>query len=162
MKSFSLCHPCVGILAALLPIGCDDPGASPPRGDNQAAAAAAPVADVWETYTVTGRAHVERVNLPGASVRGYETTRLMAKLGGFVREIKSVRDEEIDIGTIVSKGTILAELDIPELGDELQEKVELVADARSAVLQAQAGIAQAQAELKKQKAGVKQAEYRPC
>ncbi|HIG19085.1 MAG TPA: hypothetical protein EYQ31_18255, partial [Candidatus Handelsmanbacteria bacterium] len=62
------------------------------------------------------------VDLPGASVIGFESTVLVAKQAGYVKAIGRQGDLEIDIGVIVAQGSVLAELHIPELEEELREK----------------------------------------
>ncbi|MBT4864554.1 MAG: efflux RND transporter periplasmic adaptor subunit, partial [Planctomycetaceae bacterium] len=118
-----------------------------------------------EVHVVLGKPHTEQIELPGASVHGYETTQLMAKLGGYVDQIMNSdgqpvsRDEkEIDIGSFVKEGTVLAELDIPEIAGEVKQKDALLTQANSAVSQAMAAIAQAQAEVERRNAEVAEAE----
>ncbi len=67
--------------------------------------------------------HQETVaDLPGASVVGFESTVLVAKQAGYVETIGRRGDTEIDIGVAVEAGSVLAELDIPELAEEFREK----------------------------------------
>jgi RND family efflux transporter MFP subunit len=116
------------------------------------------------TYTVKGSPHVEQLELPGAWVRGHETAKLYAKVGGYVKEIGTVKPspdsktkEEIDIGSIVEKGTVLAVLDVPEMDDELNEKWAHIEKAKSKVEQMVAGVLQAEAALEQAMAGVEEA-----
>ncbi len=105
-----------------------------------------------ETVVATAAPYRDVVNLPGASVTGYETTQVRAKVGGYVKHIGKVGDEFIDIGTVVEAGTLLAELDIPETADVLNEKRALLEQARSAVAQAQANVAEAKTETRQRQA----------
>lgn len=99
-----------------------------------------------------GRSHTSNVDLPGTTVMGFETTKLESKIGGYVQEITSTNTlsgatEEIDIGSKVSEGQVLAVLDAPELTDDLMEKKALLLQAESDVVQAEAGILQALAKV---------------
>ncbi len=147
------------IAALVLLLGGCGPSAvleeDPPPKAGTASSSGSPA---LETDTVSGQPYVEKVDLPGASVHGFETTQLLAKLGGYVGEIKKAGDEEIDIGALVEKGDALALLDVPEMADELAEKQALLRQAISETAQAQAAIKQALAELEKRKAQVGQAE----
>jgi RND family efflux transporter MFP subunit len=100
----------------------------------------------------------EVIELPGAEVRGFETTPLMAKLGGYVKSIGTVDGKEIDIGSEVLEGTVLATLDIPEMADEITEKQAMVKQATSKVVQAVASVELANSELSQRNAEVRQAE----
>ncbi|MEK6236381.1 MAG: efflux RND transporter periplasmic adaptor subunit [Planctomycetales bacterium] len=108
------------------------------------------------TVKAAVRKHKETLALPGASVHGFETTLLMAKLGGYVEEIQAVDGETIDIGTVVAEGDLLAVLAVPEMLDELAEKDALVQQAESTIAQADAEIVQANAEVTRRKAEVSQ------
>jgi len=157
MRTNCLAVPSVLAVIALAIAGCgggNGPGAGANPGNAQAAS---PSTTAWETYKVSGRPYVETVDLPGASVHGMETTQLMAKVGGYVKEIKHVGDVEIDIGSIVKKGDTLAVLAVPELRDELRQREARIEQAQSAVVQADAAIQQAQAQLNQRKAEVVQA-----
>lgn len=109
------------------------------------------------TAKVEAQSLVERIELPGASIRGFESTLLMAQVGGYVREIRSVNGEEVDVGTFVEKGTELAVLDVPELQDQLTERVAMVSQANSVVTQADAVIKQREAGVVQREAEEKQA-----
>ena len=85
--------------------------------------------------------HQETVaDLPGASVVGFESTVLVAKQAGYVEAIGRRGDTEIDIGVAVEAGSVLAELDIPELAEEFREKQALNRRAVAEVAQAQAAL----------------------
>jgi len=150
---------CVGLLVVVSATGGCEPSAAsnrpPAPGDVSAEATSKPLV---ETVVAGSRSHVEKVDLPAATVEGFETTQLMAKLGGFVKEIASIDGSEIDIGVVVKQGDSLALLDVPEMLDELRQKQALVDEAVSQVGQAEAAIEQAKAELEKSQAEVRQAE----
>jgi RND family efflux transporter MFP subunit len=85
-----------------------------------------------------------KVGEPG-QLEAYETTPIHAKLAGYVQSVS------VDIGYEIKKGQVLAELWVPELEADVQEK-------RSAVEQAQAKKAQADAAVKVAQATVTSAE----
>lgn len=96
------------------------------------------------------------IKLPGASVHGFQVTQISAKLGGFVKSIGTADNLEIDVGSSVKKGTVLAELDIPEMQNELAEKLALVTQSKSAVTQADAAIIEAEATVTQRQAALEQ------
>ena len=140
---------------ALLMTGCEGAGADQPETPVSASTSAGP--SLVPVATVVGQTYVEQVELPGAAVHGFETTSLMAKIDGYVGEIATVNGDEVDIGTVVDKGTALATLDIPEVMDELSEKKALALHAQSSVQQAVAAIGQANADWNRSKAQVAEA-----
>jgi len=149
-------------LAASGSSGCNQP--DPPNAVSQQAAPAKtppmPAAPAVEAIAAAGPdiPHQKRVELPGASVRGFETTQLMAKLGGYVQTIGQVGEEEIDVGSYVKKGTVLAVLSVPEMENQLAEKEALVRQADSVVKQSEAVIRQRDAGLDQRNSEVRQAE----
>ena len=104
-----------------------------------------------------GKVYRETFDLPGASVTGYETTSVKAKLGGYVKKIGQVDGEQVDIGMRIKKDTLLLELDVPEMANEIAEKQALVEQAKSAVLQAQAVVQEAEAQVLQRSAEAEQA-----
>lgn len=104
------------------------------------------------TVKAASRSFTLSVNLPGASVHGFERTLMESKVGGYVKELGHLKDavtgitKEVDIGTRVEKGDILAVLDAPEMLDELVEKEALVLKAESDAAQFVAAIRQAEAQ----------------
>ena len=160
MRHERILHFLTTIAAAAALAGCNGASATPDRSapvSRAGATAENGPATTWEVATVTTRPYIEQVDLPGASVRGFETTRLMAKVGGYVGEIGTVGGKEVDIGTPVKQGTVLAKLDIPEMADELREKQAFVARAVSEVAQAEAAVQQARAAVTQAQAAVKEA-----
>jgi HlyD family secretion protein len=149
--------PILGLaLATLVCSGCG-PEASDEASNPAAAGPTKKPAGEFGTTMVTAKSYVEKVELPGASVQGFERTQLMSKIGGYVKEIKKINDEEVDVGTRVKKGDVLAILDVPELLDQLAEKKALVRQAKSEVEKADAVIKQMQAGIMQREAEVKQA-----
>jgi len=142
-------------LAVVSLAGCDQVNSSGSEDEGGAVAPAGP--KTIPTAMVESKSFVQRVELPGASVRGFETTRLMAQVGGYVKEIKTVGGEEIDVGTFVEKDTELAVIDVPERQDQLTEKTAMVAQANSVVSQADAVIKQREAGVDQRAAEEKQA-----
>src|SRR3954451_12403857 len=86
------------------------------------------------------------VGEPG-QLQAFETTAIHAKIPGYVKQWT------VNIGAEVKKGQVLAELWVPEVEADLQEK-------RAAVEQAEARRAQAEAAVKVAQAAVTSAEAR--
>ena len=70
------------------------------------------------TEVVRSREYIDEVELPGASVVGFESTVLVAKQAGFVKTIGRQGDQEVDIGVDVTAGSVLAELHLPGTEDQ--------------------------------------------
>jgi RND family efflux transporter MFP subunit len=153
MRKYDLERIFAVIAVSLLLAGCGENGT---KSQAPAQVVTAKSADA-EVGPVTGQPYVEKLELPAASVHGFETTRLESKIGGYVGEIKKVGDREIDIGMMVEKGTELAVLEVPEMMDELNKQKALVQDAKSKVDQAEASIQQAKAGRNRRDAEVLQA-----
>ncbi len=145
------------IAVSLLLAGCGENGTKQGAKSQHAAQADTAKSADAEVGPVTGQPYVEKLKLPAASVHGFETTRLESKIGGYVGGIKKVGDQEIDIGTMVEKGTELAVLEVPEMMDELNKQKASVQNAKSKVDQAQASIQQAKAGRNRRDAEVLQA-----
>ena len=217
---------------SLMLAGCGNTAAKKDDGsDNPSAAPVKAPPPVVTVMSVNGDKYVEHIDLPGASVRGMETTPLMAKVGGFVKEIRrvgyttlkgpkvhriQVSDSldpktglvrnivfrtvgaspegkvfeyhasslsdlekkspnlfktysdtsllEIDVGSPVEAGTLLAVLDIPEMHDDVTKQKAEVERGEAVVKQKQAAetvadatVLQREAEVRKAKAMVKHA-----
>jgi multidrug efflux pump subunit AcrA (membrane-fusion protein) len=112
---------------------------------------------------------VKRVVEQPGTVQAFEETALHAKLAGFVAAIaddpdkkdRPPHDRQIDIGSRVAKDQVLAELSIPELEQEWQQKNALVRQSDAEVVQAEkaevaarAGVATAVSNVEVAKAGV--------
>lgn len=93
--------------------------------------------------TLQGGAASPAVNAPAvvtqpAQVQPYEQTEILAKASGFVSRVY------VDIGDKVEKDQLLAELWIPEMGEERLIRVASVDEAAAAVLQMKAAIVAAE------------------
>jgi multidrug resistance efflux pump len=112
------------------------------------------------------------VEQPGIA-QAFEETSLHAKLPGFVSSIaddpskkdRPPHDRQIDIGSPVAKGQVLAELAIPELGEEWNQKTAQVRQVEAEVVQSEraqtaaaAGIASALSIVEEMKAGISKAQ----
>lgn len=93
-----------------------------------------------ETVRVEKRDVKKTVEIPG-TVEGMETADLYAKVAGYLETIS------VDIGDPVEQGQVLAELSIPEMQKELQQKRALLAQAEADADQAAAAIRQAEADV---------------
>lgn len=76
-----------------------------------------------------------------AQVEPYERAHIYAKASGFVSAVY------VDIGDVVEKGDLLAELSIPEMEHEKLHQQALVDQAKSGVRQAEARVESARAEM---------------
>jgi len=74
-----------------------------------------------------------------AEFRPYQEVDVMAKIAGYVRNIR------VDIGDHVQQGEVLATLEVPEILDELAKAKADVAAAEANVVTAQAGVTRAEA-----------------
>jgi HlyD family secretion protein len=110
--------------------------------------------------TVTAPARktlVRTVELPGRT-EAYEVAPLFAKVTGYVTKIP------VDIGTMIrgphgdEPGTVLCELLVPELREELAQKAALVKKAQAEVQQADAGVKLAEASVRSAAARVLEAQ----
>jgi len=158
-------HACLATMLAAFPsmVGCAKDGLSNSSPTATSKDSAARAATQVEAVEVAQRTHLQMVDLPGASVYGFETTLLEAKVGGYVKELSRLKNpltgelEEVDIGTYAKKGEVLAVLDAPEMIDELNEKDALILQAESEVAQAEAAIRQAEAEVSRAEAALEEA-----
>ena len=108
------------------------------------------------TAVASGRPYRAEVRMPGATVSGFETTQVRSKVGGYVGRIGKVDGQDIDRGTEVTAGTLLAKLDIPETLESLAEKEAIVEQTRSALAQADAAIEEARARVVQRQAELQQ------
>jgi RND family efflux transporter MFP subunit len=90
------------------------------------------------------------ITQPG-QIEPFDLARLYAKIPAFVEAYR------VDIGDHVKRGQLLADLSAPELGQELEQKKALVAQANANVEQAQAAIKVAEAEQSSYEARVNEA-----
>jgi len=113
-------------------------------------------ASAQDTVKVRGIEYRDAIELRGATVRGYQVTQISAKLGGYVKQIGKVGELDIDVGSRVKSGQVLAVLDIPEMKDELAQRLAAVEQARSLEVQARAHVAEANAKVSQKKAALLQ------
>jgi HlyD family secretion protein len=114
------------------------------------------------------RAIQRTVEQPG-TVQAFEETALYAKVPGYVGSITEdpnkkghvSHDRQIDIGSRVVKGQILAELHVPELDKEWKQKMALVKQAEAEVIQSERafdamteGVSAARAAVAEAQAGI--------
>src|SRR3989454_1187379 len=85
-----------------------------------------------------------------SNIQAIEETAIYARTNGYVRE------RYVDIGERVAAGKVLAQIDTPELDQELSQTRAALAQTRSGLAQAQASFTQAQANLQQARASVDQ------
>jgi RND family efflux transporter MFP subunit len=85
-----------------------------------------------------------------SNIQAIEETAIYARTNGYVRE------RHVDIGDHVPAGKILAQIDTPELDQELSQARAALAQTRSGLAQAQASFTQAQANLQQARASLEQ------
>ncbi|CAN5153930.1 N/A [soil metagenome] len=150
MRSITILIP----FALLAVAGCSK--ATPAPASGAAAPSSAPVpisviAPVKKTISFT-------VEQPG-TVMAYETTPIVAKLPGYVAKVL------VDMGDVVKEGQPLAEIAIPELTKEAEQKKAMAEFAAAEKLQSQASVevavsqvASAEALVNEAKAGLSRAQ----
>src|SRR4029077_3966597 len=123
----------VAALTSTLACGC---------GRRAPAAGAMPAASpamVSATATVVATSRPARQNLamtveqPGR-VEAFEQTPLFAKISGYVKEVR------VEIGSRVRKGDVLAELDVPEMVEDLTQKHGMVTQSRLEIRQTESAL----------------------
>jgi HlyD family secretion protein len=144
------------LAATLLAAGCDRPTAAAragPAGSQTGATAATKVEVVRPV-----RQAIRRTTEQPGHIEAAEVAPIYAKLSGYARTVA------VDIGDRVTKGQVLAELWVPEVEADLQQKQAMVeragamrVQAEAAVQVAQAGLASAAARRSAAVAGIKQA-----
>ncbi len=85
-----------------------------------------------------------------SNIQAIEETTIYARTNGYVRE------RYVDIGDRVAAGKVLAQIDTPELDQELSQARAALAQTRSGLAQARASFTQAQANLSQSRAGLEQ------
>jgi len=85
------------------------------------------------------------VEVPG-SVEGFETTRLMSRIEGYLKQVN------VNIGDAVTEGQLLAVIDSPEFEAEVERRRQMLVKAKVDVRSREAEVAQAQAFLNQQMA----------
>lgn len=141
----------VGLFAAGLGLmmltGCGQSSWAKPAGNGEQSASGK--AARVETVTVEKQDLSQTVEMP-ATVEGYESADLYAKVGGYLKEfaINPETQRPFDIGDHAKKGQVLAHLWIPEMQKEIAQKQALIKQAQADAQQAQAAIRQSEADLK--------------
>src|SRR5438132_4269514 len=85
-----------------------------------------------------------------SNIQAIEEAAIYARTNGYVRE------RYVDIGDRVAAGKVLAQIDTPELDQELSQARAAMAQTRSGLAQARASFTQAQANLNQARAGLEQ------
>src|SRR6058998_337654 len=85
-----------------------------------------------------------------SNIQAIEEAAIYARTSGYVRE------RYVDIGDRVAAGKALAQIDTPELDQELSQARAALAQTRSGLAQARASFTQAQANLNQARAGLQQ------
>jgi RND family efflux transporter MFP subunit len=105
------------------------------------------------------RRTVQRSVAEPGQLEAYEATPIYAKIAGYVQNVS------VDIGSEIKKGQVLAELSVPEVEADLQEKRAAVAQAEARRAQAEAvvevaeaAITSAQSKVVEVRAGIKRAD----
>lgn len=153
----------VGLTLAV--VGCSRSAPAPSAG---APPAAAPI-----TTAKPEKRPVKRVVEQPGTVQAFEETVLYSKLAGYVRALAADpnkkdgagHDTLVDIGSRVTAGQVLAELSLPELDEEFNQKEAFVRQAEAEVTQAkralaasEAGVVSATAMVAEAKAGLSRAQ----
>lgn len=126
--------------------GCERSAAPGPAPPNPSAASVA----VEIVKPIPGT--IRRTISQPAAIQAFEQTPIYAKIPGYVLKW------EVDIGDIVKKDQLLAELWTPELVSELKLRKEEVALAAKGLAMAEAQIASAKAQIKEAEAALSKAE----
>jgi RND family efflux transporter MFP subunit len=129
----------VGAVFLSLAAGCSQQPASSPDQAAKASPAETQTVKVVRPQKKDVRRLIER---PGYNIEAFERTPLYAKIAGYVLKWNA------DIGDVVHKNDVLAELSIPEMDVELKQKEAAILQAASQVEQADAAKLKAKAELK--------------
>ena len=115
------------------------------------AASTAPDAGLVQVSVVPPRRSDGPIDLVlPSNIQAIEETAIYARTNGYVRE------RYVDIGDRVAPGKVLAQIDTPELDQELGQARAALAQTRSALAQARASFTQAQATLTQSRAALEQ------
>ena len=138
----------VALLAALVVVGIV------PRVRQNAelvAASTAPDAGIVQVSVVPPKRSDGPIDLVlPSNIQAIEEAAIYARTSGYVRE------RYVDIGDRVAAGKALAQIDTPELDQELSQARAALAQTRSGLAQARASFTQAQANLNQARAGLEQ------
>jgi HlyD family secretion protein len=98
------------------------------------------------------KGQMDRTSSQPGSVQAFESVQLYAGVSGYLKTMK------VDIGDAVTKGQVLAVVDVPELEQQVHRYASMLDQARARVLQTQARVTSCKAELDEAKTMVPQAE----
>jgi multidrug resistance efflux pump len=147
----------VSLALAVALVGCTRPaakqwwGRSAPTPPGEPSAASASPADV-SVVRPRPKSLRRSVGQPGA-VHAYEETLLFARVSGYVGKVhldigQKVRGPRYSSdGKEIEPGQILAEVDVPEMVEELNHKKALVSQAEADIEQAEKALAAAEAHI---------------
>ena len=125
----------IGLTAALA--GCEGLTTA-----TTAAPAASPASTVTKVEVVRPtRQAIRRLAEQPGQIEAFERTPIHAKLSGYAREVA------VDIGDRVVGGQVLAELSVPEVEADLDQKVAAIDQAEAHRAQAEAAVAVAEADV---------------
>jgi len=88
---------------------------------------------------------IERTTEQPGTVESFESARLFSKVSGYLKE-QSLNGKDVDIGVRVTKGDVLAIIDMPELKEEVKRDEAAVKQAEAHVLQMEAAVKSAEAD----------------
>ncbi|MFO0876774.1 MAG: efflux RND transporter periplasmic adaptor subunit [Gemmataceae bacterium] len=108
------------------------------------------VVRVEVTHPVLGV--LEKVATHPGSVHAYETVELFAEASGYLKR------QNVDLGDLVKKGAVLAEVDVPDLEKAVQRARAVLEQSRAQVTQAKAALLRVKAEILAARAAIPQAE----
>ncbi len=98
------------------------------------------------------RGGIARVTVQPGSAHPFEAASLFARVSGYLKS------QCVDIGSRVKQGEVLAQLDIPELEQELNRERAHLSQTQAEVVQATARVKSAQADLNASQAAIAQSE----
>jgi RND family efflux transporter MFP subunit len=136
------------LLALLLAAGCNQPAGPSPSGGQAQGSAAVPEVKVVKPVR---KSLSHAIAQPG-EIQAYYQTPIYARIPGYVDKVHK------DIDDRVEEGEVLAELSVPEMDEELNQKEALVGQARAEIEQATKLLASAEADIESAAAKVKEAE----
>lgn len=134
-----------GMLVAGSSSGCARPS---PAASEESAAPAPPSVTIVQPARRTLQRIVEQ---PGW-IQAFERAPLYAKISGYVQKVN------VEIGSRVHKGDVLAELWVPEMVQDLRQKEALISQAQAEVEQSDKALKAADADCRSAAARVKEAE----
>src|SRR5437016_6100614 len=142
-----------GVLGLLTCAGCQGPGAVAASGSSKGQEAAGANEDrVPVTVVHPARKTLTRTTTQPGRIEAFEQTPIYAKIEGYVRKKRTVADkagkdvvrELADMGDRVEDDEVLAEVHVPEMDEELKQKIALVGQSKAAIDQAKAAITRAE------------------